>query len=48
MNRTRQLLDQRRSQQAAKANQAAMAEANKHVSLLELGCELSESEPEKI
>jgi hypothetical protein len=24
-----------------------MAEANKHVSLLELGCELSDSQPEK-
>jgi hypothetical protein len=31
MKRTRQLIDQRRSEQGAKANQAAMAEENKHV-----------------
>jgi hypothetical protein len=53
------LLDQRNAQhaqqrnaqqavQAARSQQAeAVAETNKHVSLLELGCELSDSEPEK-
>jgi hypothetical protein len=32
----------------SKSKPAAMAEAYKHVSLLELGCELSDSQPEKI
>jgi hypothetical protein len=45
------LLDQRnaqQAQQAARSQQAvAVAETNKHVSLLEVGCELSDSEPEK-
>jgi hypothetical protein len=45
------LLDQRNAQhaqQAATYQQAeAVAETNKHVSLLEVGCELSDSEPEK-
>jgi hypothetical protein len=36
------------AEQAARSQQAeAVAETNKHVSLLEVGCELSDSEPEK-
>jgi hypothetical protein len=36
------------AQQAARSQQKeAVAETNKHVSLLEVGCELSDSEPEK-
>jgi hypothetical protein len=44
------LMDQRNAQhaqQAARYQQAeAVAETNRHVSLLEVGCELSDSEPE--
>jgi hypothetical protein len=36
------------AEQAARSQQAvAVAETNKHVSLLEVGCELSDSEPEE-
>jgi hypothetical protein len=42
------LMDQRNAQQAAQYQQAeAVTETNKHVSLLEVGCKLSDSEPEK-
>jgi hypothetical protein len=43
--RNAQHAQQRNAQQAQQAE--AVAETNKHVSLLEVDCELSDSEPEK-
>jgi hypothetical protein len=43
------LMDQRNPQHAQQAvsSQSAVAGTNNHVSLLEVGCELSDSEPER-